>query len=195
MNRQLYEAEPHDDMRCKGAGTGAEGQCRYLSMKGMIREGFLEDEPSNHQDYCPKHGKTRAMAQQKKEYHDYLSGQWQMELEKFASSDKVKSLRGELGVLRLLVQKTLEKCQTADDLLMYSTKLASLAMQIEKLVVSCDKLEVRMGELLTREVALSFASSIISILQEYVKDDMVLDQIATKILASFKDLTNKELTL
>jgi hypothetical protein len=78
---------------------------------------------------------------------------------------------------------------------MYSTKLSSLAMQIEKLVVSCDKLEVRMGELLTREVALNFASSIIAILQEQIKDEMVIDQIATKILASFKDMSNKELTL
>jgi hypothetical protein len=52
-----------------------------------------------------------------------------------------------------------------------------------------------MGELLTREVALNFASSIIAILQEQIKDEMVIDQIATKILASFKDMSNKELTL
>lgn len=195
IERRLVEAEPSDPMRCQGPGSGGEGQCRYLSVQGLKRDGHLEDVDERDIEgavNCPKHGGRHTVAANgKQRLYDYRLEVWQNRLDEFTESENVKSLRGEIGVLRLVIQSVLEQCRTPADLVMYSTKISDLVMKVERVVRSCDRLESNMGMLLDQAAALIFASQVVDIIQKHVPDDEAVDQISNGIINALTAVTNK----
>lgn len=166
IEQKLIRCEPDDPNRCQS--TGKQGQCPYLAAEGL--------------KYCLRHGGRLPAMQEKQKIKQYRLQVWQERLDEFTESDKVKSLRDEIGILRITMENILNKCSTSHELVMYSSKIADLAVKIEKLVVSCNRLEHSMGMMLDKTAALNLAAQIVEIIGKYVPDPEAIDNISGEII-------------
>jgi|GEM_PF-1654630 len=112
---------------------------------------------------------------------NYKLARWGEELASYISQDRVVSVRGEIGVMRLLIEEKLNACKDTHDLLFESNSIATLITDVEKLVVSCHKLEVSMGLLVDKDAALEFGQELIAIVGNHIKDSAALLEISQSI--------------
>jgi hypothetical protein len=158
-----------DDPRERCEGYSAAGPCPYKHVNGS--------------KYCPRHGGNKAIeAQQKEAARNYRLTRWKQRINELADSDGIKSLREEVGILRMLLEEMLNQCNDSVDLLLYSHKISDLVLKIERLVVSCDKLENRMGLLLGKGSILHLAQQYVEVITENVSDPEVIERISEKII-------------
>ena len=159
------------DERCEA--TVKSGQCPYCKAEGT--------------SYCPMHGSNSGRnAHTAEVIRNYRLQRWKSRIDEFADNDQIKSLREEVGILRMMMEEMLNKCTDTTELLLYSHRIADLAMKIERLVISCDKLENRMGMLLSKSAVLQLAGTYVSIINTYVKDIDVIEQISVEMLEATK---------
>ena len=176
MKHPLVRIDYDDDPeRCQGVDS--KGQCIYKRM------------PES--EYCPRHGGNKAGEAKKKEAaHEYRLQTWQNRINEFAEGDHVKGLRGEIGILRMVLEEILNQAKTPKDLLMNSSSISDLCAKIEKLVNSCDRLERNMGLMLDKAAALNFANQIVQVITEYIQDAEIVDSISNGIIDALKGLTD-----
>jgi len=152
--------------RCEA--TGKDSQCPYCKVEGS--------------NYCSRHG---GYLQQKRKdaeaMRGYRLGRWKARVGELSDSSGIKSLREEIGILRMMLEEMIGQCTDATDILLYSQRMSDLVMKIEKLVTSCDKLENRMGMLLSKDSVLQLASTYIQIINMHVTDPEVIEQIGTEM--------------
>lgn len=154
-----------DPRRCQAvSGTR---QCHFQS-----EEGF---------DYCSHHSSGQRVKLKNDEKKQYLLTRWRAEIDRFANHSQVKSLREEIGILRLLMQSTLERCKDQDDLMIYSSKIMELTQRIERVVETCHKMEEKTQFLVDKNQIVHLAEQILLIISEFVPDLNVLTLIANKI--------------
>jgi hypothetical protein len=171
---------PADPTRCQAVHP--KGQCQYKSLEGS--------------KFCSMHGGHKAQeSTAKKVQKMYHLAQWQNRVDEFSEHDEVKTLRAEIGILRLLLENTLAKCKNATDLLLYSAKVSELVGKIEKLVMSCNRLEASTGMLLDKSAALHLASQMVEIIGKYVDDVDAIDGIASEIAQVILTLNGKDIKL
>lgn len=160
---------PEDPNRCQA--TPAKGQCHNVKCEGS--------------DYCSIHGGNVAQgALENEKIRNYQLTKWRAKLDRFTDSNHIKSLREEIGLLRMLVESKLENCKDDIDLMLEAGAIADLVMKLEKLVASCNKIEDSMGMMLDKNQILMFASSVITIISSYVTDESILNRIADDIIKS-----------
>ena len=155
MENRFVRVAEDDPTRCQGVFKG--GQCPYGAMH-----------PSK---YCTMHGgnvdpnKIKAKA-----VHDFRLTQWQERVDTFAGSQRVKSLRGEIGIARLTLEQVLGQIKTDVQFPLFVDKISSIVTQIEKLVNSCQKIEERNKELLGKNDVIVIADTVIEVMARYIKD-------------------------
>jgi len=165
--------EDSDPDRCQAVTSN--GQCRNKKY----------DENTN---YCLAHGGNRGEDTAKKiSKKNYYRSRWQARLEQYTDNDNIKSLREEIGILRLILEETLNKCNDESELIIQSNKISDLVMKVDKVVTSCHKLEGSMGHLLDKQAILQFASEIITVISEEIEDKEILNRIADKIVKRVSD--------
>ena len=165
----------HPNSRC--IITVKHGQCPYLK--------------SGEGNYCEQHGANKGRLTKSNEIQrNYRLQRWQQRISDFADNDQIKSLREEVGILRMMMEEMLNKCESTTDLLLYSSRIADVAMKIEKLVVSCDKLENRMGMLLSKRAVLQLAGEYVQIINMHITDPEVMEQIGEKMLEATQRIDN-----
>lgn len=158
-----------DDPRDRCEANSSLGACPYKKVPGS--------------KYCPRHGGNKAIqAQQAETLKNYRLTRWKQRVGEFADNSNIKSLREEVGILRMILEEMLNQCKDSMDLLLYSNKMSDLVMKIEKLVVSCDKLENRMGLLLSKGSVLFLAQQYVEIITDEVPDPDVIERISTRII-------------
>jgi len=158
----------HPRERCEGTSQQF-GQCPFCKIEGS--------------SYCSRHGGFLIeQKRQKDSLRNYRLTKWKARVGTFADSDGIKSLREEIGILRMIIEEMLNKCVDATDLLLYSTRMADLVMKVEKLVVSCDKMEGKMGLLLSRSSVLQLAAEYVEIINKHITDASVIDVISEEML-------------
>lgn len=166
----------HPKERCL-ANTGTRGQC-----------------PNTKQfetNYCAAHGANKGIeSRNNKEVRNYRLQRWQKRVTEFADNDQIKSLREEVGILRMILEEMLNKCETTTDLLLYSSRMADTVMKIEKLVTSCDKLENKMGLLLSKGAVLQLAGVYVEIIHEFIPDPDIVEAISSKMAEAALQLEN-----
>lgn len=168
VERKVEIVEPDAPDRCQA--THVKGQCRYKAMDGS--------------KYCPMHGGNKAQASIANQVQrQYQLAKWQDSTDAFADEDQVKSLRGEIGITRLLLQETVGRCKNSGELLMYSGKIGDLISKIEKLVVSCHRLETNLGMTLDKSKVLDLAAQFVEIIGKHISDDATINAISTEIVA------------
>jgi len=138
-------------------------------------------------EYCSRHGGANQLnAQKREQVSQYRLLVWQNRLKEFTGHDDVKSLRDEIGILRIVLEETLNRCTDRTDLLLYSAKISDLAVKIEKLVTSCDRLEKNMGQMMDRPTALRFAAKLVEIVGRHIIDPEQLDAISSEVLEELR---------
>lgn len=175
----LIRVEEDASDRCQSGGKG--GQCPYQVIEGT--------------KYCGRHGGNKQLQREEKvRIRQYRLQVWQERLAEFSESSDVKSLRDEIGILRLVMEATLNQCEDSQALLLHSHKISDLATKIEKIVVSCDRIEKTMGLLLDKAAALTLANKIVEIISDNISDPIVVDKISGGIITALGSLTNENHT-
>lgn len=158
--RVEYEADPE---RCQG--MAAHGQCMNKRVPGTEK--------------CKYH---QAQLIKNQQARNFRLTKWQQRVNEFADNDQAKSLREEIGILRMVLEETLQKCESSVDLVLQANKISTLVSQIEKLVVSCHKLEQSTNYLMNTDQILRFADSFLQLLENCgVNDAQLLDQMSQQV--------------
>ena len=165
----------HPRERCEG--TLVNGQCINLKVIGA--------------DFCSTHGaNTQLQSRNGSIARNYRLKRWQERVGQMADNSNVKSLREEVGILRVILEEMMNKCESSLDLLLYSQRMSDLVMKIEKLVTSCDRLENRMGLLLGKDSVLQLAATYVKIINTYVIDPDIIEKISQEMVAATEQLEN-----
>lgn len=177
----VYKRVEFDDPTCC-QGLGPQGPCNIQAVPG--------------QKFCRMHFGIGNKIAEQKATRNYLLNRYQHRVNDFADNDQIKSLREEIGILRMLLEQTINKCQNDTELLLYSNKIADLVVKIEKLVASCHKLELATGQLIDKATMMFLGDVIIQIIGEVCPSDK-MPSIAERIMLSLSqanELSHAELT-
>jgi hypothetical protein len=154
--------EDHPE-RCPSV-TAKKGQCRFRAVPGGKN--------------CYIHaGANTLREQRKRSLAAYRESKWLAEIQRHAQDDDVKNLRSEVGILRVLMQEQLARCQDATDLLLMSGPISDLVLKIDKVVNSCHKLESNMGQLLDKQAIINFASRVIKVVTDVLKEEQDAEKV------------------
>lgn len=154
-----------------------------------IRTGQCPHIKEHKTKYCHMHGANKGLiVQQEETKRNYRLRTYQKRMSEFADNDQIKSLREEIGILRIVMEEILNKCTDSTDILMMSQRIGDTAMKIEKLVVSCDKLEGRMGLLLSKRAVVQLAGTYVQIINNYVTDPDIIEQISVDMIEATNNI-------
>jgi len=159
--------EPDDPRRCQS--NTSKGQCLLVSIQGS--------------QYCHLHGGYAATEKQKKEdARIYHLTKWRARLERHVDNPGIKSLREEIGILRMILESRLELIQSELDLVVQSSSINETIRSIERLVVSCHRIEDKMGELIDKSALTHIAGRVISVIAQVFHDQPEkLEQVVNSI--------------
>lgn len=142
---------------------------------------------------CKKHGGTfdtkRHMLEQRRRYK---LAQWQERTQELADDDRIQNLNDEIGILRMTLEQVIQSCNSGTDLLLNSPRISDLISKIEKLVVTCSKLEYATSQTLSKQAVYGLAVSIVDIISRYVDDADVVALIADEVARAVLELKNPE---
>lgn len=145
----------------------------------------------NGTDYCVRHGANKGLQEKAAAVQrNYRLTRWKERVGELADNNNLKSLREEVGILRMVLEEMLNKCQDTTDLLLYSSRMCDMVMKIDKLVTSTDKLENRMGLLLSKDSVLHLASIFVTIINNHVTDPDVIDLISEEMVTATQEIGN-----
>lgn len=159
--------------RC--GGTLKTGQCTNCKVQGS--------------NYCMLHGANKSIeSAQKKAINEHRLNRWQSRAKELGADNDVKSLRDEIGTLRMILEEMFGMCSSNLDILLYSQRMSDLVMKIEKLVTSCDKLENRMGQLLNKDSVLQLASTYVNIINLHISDPQIIENISEDMVKATQEI-------
>lgn len=170
IEHKLFKVtDEFDPRRCQSNISG--DQCPYIREEGS--------------DYCMRHtGKSNGQA---KESRNYQLAIWQSRVNQFADNNQVKSLREEIGILRLVLEKILLKCQNDNDIFLYSSKISDHVTKIEKVVTSCHRLEEKTNLLLDKSAILQLAGTFVEIISRHILDALIIEKIQEEMLTTIME--------
>jgi hypothetical protein len=176
MSYKWTKVEADDPRRCQGIG-GA-GQCPFKA---------VEDS-----EYCPKHGANKNLTKKKAaEKRLYNLSQWQKQLEEQVDNPNIKSLREEIGIMRVMLQQRFDMAKSAGELVLISGSVGEMIAKIGKLVQQCHRIEIDLGQLLDKTQAAQLAQETVTIIGKYVDDPDILSMIAEDLMETVERLSNK----
>lgn len=169
MSESVKRIEHEDDpRRCQALIRGGKDQCQCVKVEGS--------------EYCLMHGgNNQLQANKAEERRMYQLAKWNARIGEFAEHPNIKSLRDELGILRMVLEEKLRMCGDAHTLILQSGPISELVMKIEKIVKSCHRLDSSLHELLDKTAILHLSGEIVEIISRHVKDDQIVEAIATEI--------------
>lgn len=175
--------DPADPNRCKGATR--EGQCWNEALAGS--------------DYC--HGCGRrwdnqtAADEQKRQYH-LTEARYRTRLAQLSEHNDVKSLRDEIALARVLIEKRMNLVKSDADLINACGQLNAMLLTVERLVKSAHSIEQSLGVLLARDTVLRLGQSICEILADELKGlpdhEELIDRVTDRLMATISN-TNTSL--
>src|SRR3989304_338034 len=90
-----FDQNLHDPaLQCKQVAMGR--QCPYLAEEGK--------------DNCPRHIGCSRAAEDKAKVRNYNLTKWKARVEEFAENEHAKSLREEIGIMRLMMETIINRC-------------------------------------------------------------------------------------
>lgn len=161
----FIRVEPDDPSRCQA--NGAYGQCPFKALDGG--------------NYCPRHGNNQIAAKKQREHRNYNLHRIRADMEKKIDSPEIKSLREEIALIRLILEKIVNRCEDDADLMLESDKIGELVSKVQTLVTSCHKIEISSQHLLDRNAIINIATNLIEVIVKHVKDPDIIDLISEEI--------------
>lgn len=117
----------------------------------------------------------------------------QARAEELAGSKHTKSLRDEIGLLRLLVESRINECKSGVELAVAGPQIAEMIAKVDKLVNSAHRLEGALGQTLDKQALLNFAEKIIAISGRYIAEERLSD-FGDEILAALSSTSTSSIT-
>lgn len=159
---------------------------KYAGMPAHCPYRVEDDDLADGQIYCPIHlaeikVRTKAVSYSKR-LDMYRLKEWQTRLNEMKDSTEFKSLRDEIGILRITLEQVVNLCNSPSDVLMHAARLADLGDRIHRMVVACNKLEKQNGLLLDKSAAIAMGGRIVEIIANHVTDPKVVEAIASDII-------------
>jgi len=112
--------------------------------------------------------------------------------ERHAATDEIKSLRGEIALIKSLLESRLNMIETQAELVAAMPQIKDFALAIEKLATACHNMDVKLGNLLDKHALVELAQEIILIIERNVRPltekqsqeeiDEVIEKIGDEIL-------------
>ena len=162
-------ADPADPRRCKFSYPHE--QCWHEAEPGC--------------DNCLVHGgKSKANAEATRLYH-LVDVDNRRRLAELAGHDNIKSLREEIGLLRILIEKTMNAAKSDAELFSSGASLNNMFITSQKLIKSCHELEQSTGELLSKQTVHRLAQKMCEIVLEELQGiegyEEIIDRIANRL--------------
>jgi len=118
-----------------------------------------------------------------------------------ATDPAIKSLTGEITVLRSLLETRLRMVKNDAELQAATPAISALAGQIEKLISSLHAMDVKLGNLLSKGALIELAQQIIGIIDTNLRSlvgtsvssddiDAIIEQIAAQMMGSIAEQEN-----
>jgi len=170
LDHQVVEkmSRPDDPNRCQGIVPS--GQCTNLKV--------------GQSNYCLSHGGASSIKKEEaKSIYNFRVDKYRLRINEIAKSSNIKSLREEIGVLRMLLEERMNSI--GDDLgqlILQSGDLSEMVVKIDKLVNSCHNLESKLGVMIDKTTLLAITEQIVAIISSEINDSEILDKISTQIL-------------
>ncbi len=137
------------------------GQCNNAQVKGS--------------QFCLLHDGWHANVARKEEgLRNYRLTKFKARVDEFADNGAVKSLREEIGIVRLQLETIINQCSDETDLLMHSDRISKLVNQIQ---------------LLDKTQLFIICESIVQIIGAHVTDPDALEIISTSIIDTMTKVT------
>ncbi len=131
--------------------------------------------------FCAAHGGNKGVASvAAKSLKNYRLTKFAKEVQEKQSSSNIKSLTGEIAMLRQMIEEQWNSCEDASDLILKSGPISDLQTKVEKLVNSCNNIDKTLGNLIEKEKVVIFAQTIVSIITPYIPEEK-LDELNFKI--------------
>ena len=136
--------------------------------------------------FCAAHGGNKGVeSAEAASLKNYRLTKFHKQVQEKEGSSNIKSLTGEIAMLRQMVEEQWNSCEDANDLILKSGPISDLHTKIEKLVNSCNNIDKTLGNLIDKEKVVLFAQTIVSIISPYIPEDK-LDEINFKIQESIR---------
>jgi hypothetical protein len=170
--------DPADPSRCKQ--SIGDMQCLDRSEPGS--------------EFCRVHRGIDRTNEQSTRLYLLAKADEQARLHKFADHEEIRSLREEIALARMLVEKRWNIVKNDNDLISACGSLNTLLLTIERLVKSAHTIEQNLGILLSKSAVMALGQTICRIIVEELDGienyEAVVDSITQRILstiASAKD--------
>jgi len=158
--------------------------CQYTTQFGPCKN----EAPEGFQ-YCETHNTIEKEQKERKKVFNYQLTRFKSRFEELSTNSALKTLSEEVGVLRMVLETCLNRCKDEHDLLLASTQISTLVNSIERLVMSTNKLDINLGQLLDRNKAIQLADEIIQIIVAEVQDEEAVAKVAAQITAAMNRIT------
>ena len=170
------------------------GQCEYISSYSQCGNEALEGKR-----FCDKHSQ-KANATVIGQYH-VACRLLEDAPERHSDAKNLKSLVGEIAVLKSLFEKRINMIDNEAELIAAISSLKDLAEKIEKLVSSAHAMDVKLGNLLSKASLVSLAGQMISAIEENIRPfadklgtntvDIAIEKIGESIIEAIAAQENK----
>ena len=171
------KATSDPDKQCQG--TAGNGACYYERVEGS--------------DFCAMHGGQSAIRKARKDsMYEFNKTTWLKKLTDdrlpvFSKGKNKYDLSEELGILRICLEETLNKCTDEAQLSRYNQKISKTIEQIQRLIESSLKLDQKLGSLVSKSEMVDIAQKLIEHIQTHVQDPNIIKAIVNDFEESLND--------
>lgn len=144
----------------------SKGQCTNESMEGF--------------KVCALHGRANLADSRRKAVTEIYRCRFQNEIKEFSNSQYM-SLRAEVSILRMTLQKLLESCENPVQLLVNVGPISKLTSDISNVLGTMDRINMNSGNLLGPEEIVQLANEIVQAISLEVGDADMLARLAEAI--------------
>lgn len=166
VEKEIPEIVAEDDpRRCKGMSNGS--QCLFRAVEGG--------------DYCTIHGgNTIELKNKKKEIYDLRKTRYLQEFRRMSENSFWRSNREEVGILRVILQELLQKCESQNDIYVNASKMSDIISKINKLLETSLKIDEKLKALISEEKMYEIAQLLVDAVFKIIEDPIKCTTIAEK---------------
>ena len=137
-------------------------QCEYISSFGQCPKSAVKDD-----HFCEDH--TSRDNQRKVGVYLLTNRFLGDSAARHADSDKIKSLVGEIAILRALLERRLNSIENEAEAVTMGAGIKDTMLAIDKLVNSWHAMDVKLGNVLSKQALLKLAQDIIEIITKGIR--------------------------
>jgi len=117
--------------------------------------------------HCKAHGGASIAARNERAaIHKFRKTKWYDAIKDEYDQSSVKSLHGEVAVLKMLLTNLVGRIQTESDLMIQTGSISDLVVKIDKVVTSCHKLDKEQSMLVDQATVMQFAMSVSEVIMQ-----------------------------